>query len=159
MEPPAPATVAVSGAGWRRAAMRHDVRRMSKQGLRELAYDLLAVGAISLPDRRLLSFDPVTCAPHWPDWNTFETPGEADGRRNWIDEVEARIRKGHSEHAYIGYLQSLLSFLKRVETARQELARAAQPATGAKHLSPPVGVAARTPPTTLTSLLPRPAST
>ena len=85
--------------GWVRAGMRFDVRRMSKDDLREMAYELLAGGAISMPDLRLLALDPVTSAPHWPDWSTFETPGAADARRDWIEEIVARIRKGHPERA------------------------------------------------------------
>jgi hypothetical protein len=76
--------------------------------------------------------DPVTYASRWPGWTAFETPTDAEGRRDWIGEIEARIRKGYAEYSYIGYLQSLLSFLKRVEAARRELGLPAQPAVAAE---------------------------
>jgi hypothetical protein len=98
--------------------MRFDVHRMSRDELREMAHQLLACGAISMPVLRLLTLEPVTCAPHWPDWNTFETSADAEDRRDWMQEIAARIRRGHADHDYIGYLQSLRSFLERVEAAR-----------------------------------------
>jgi len=163
-----PLTEAIPGrradqtSAWHRAAMKHDVRRMSRDGLRELAQDLFVAGAISLPDRRLLSLEPITLAPHWPDWSTFETSGEAGGSRDWIGEIEARILKGHSEHAYIGYQQLLLSFLKRVEAARREMARAGHPEPRAERPARrDVAFAWPSPtaPRTLTSAMGRPAPT
>jgi hypothetical protein len=126
---------------------------MSKDKLREMAYELLAGGAISTPDLRLLALEPVTYAPHWPGWTTFETPA-ADGRRDWIEEFSARIRKGHPERAYISYLEVLLSFLTRVEAARPKVAsppaaRPVQPTPALRRPGRP----------RLTSPLPRPAST
>ncbi len=123
LEPAAVAAPKLSG--WHKAALRYDVYRMSKDELRELAFDLLASGAISLPDHRLLALDPITRPPHWPDWNRFETWSDAQGRRDWIFEIETRIRKGCPDSAYLAYLESLLSFLRRVEAARQELANEA----------------------------------
>jgi len=151
---PPPVATAAGLAGWIRAGMRFDVRRMSRDDLREMAYELLAGGAISMPDLRLLALDPVTSAPHWPGWNTFETPGEPDARRDWIEEIAARIRKGHPECAYIGYLQLLLSFLTRVEAARQQMARAVQPAAAAPQPLRPRLTLARPAPARLTSPLP-----
>jgi hypothetical protein len=113
---------------WHRVGMKYDVRRMSKDDLRNLAHDLSSAGAISLPDLRLLSLEPVTYASHWPSWNAFETPAERDGRRDWIDEIETRLRNGHPEHAYLSYLQLLRSFLRRIETARREMSDAQRPA-------------------------------
>lgn len=140
---------------WHRVALRYDVRRMSKGGLSELAHDLFVGGAISLPDHRLLSLDPVTYAPHWPDWAAYETLGEAGGRRDWIEEVEARIRKGHPEQAYIDYQESLLSLLRRVEAARQEATQSAQPVASTER---PERAHAWPVRAGLTSRIPRPAS-
>jgi hypothetical protein len=125
---PLPAATAAGPAGWVRAGTRFDVHRMSKDELREMAYELLAGGAISMPDLRLLSLEPVTCASHWPDWKTFETAGGADGRRDWTEEIAARMRKGHPDRAYIGYLRLLLSFLMRVEAARPRMTQPVEPA-------------------------------
>ncbi len=150
-EPPAPpATHAAGLPGWVRAGRRFDVHRMSKDELREMAYELLAGGAISMPDLRLLALDPLTRAPHWPDWSTFETAGESGARRDWIEEISARIRKGHPEHAYIGYLRLLLSFLMRVEAAGRLAAQTGQPAERPSRPSP--ALARR--PVRLTSPLP-----
>jgi len=90
---------------------------MSTDDLRGLARSLYTAGAISLPDFRLLSLEPATYASHWPDWSVFETPVQRGGRRDWIDETQKRILKGHAEPGYVAYQQSLLSFLKRVEAA------------------------------------------
>jgi hypothetical protein len=137
---------------------------MSRDELRDLAYDLQACGAISWPDLRLLTFDPVTSAPHWPNWNAFETPVDAEGRRDWIAEMRARIRKGYPERAYIGYLELLLSFLERVDAARQALSRPAEPAADAATTPVPVPTRAAAPvarpvPAGFISPVPRPAST
>ena len=110
-----------------------------------------------MPDLRLLALEPVTFSPDWPGWDTFETSGDADARLDWMEEIAARIRKGHPDRAYIGYLHSLRSFLERVEAARP--ARLSPPARpfesgGATRPSRP-----RPAPGRLTSPLPRPAST
>lgn len=144
-------------AGWARAGMRFDVRRMSRDDLREMGYELLAGGAISMPDLRLLALEPVTCARHWPGWNAFETGGGADARRDWIEEIAARIRKGHADQGYIGYLRLLLSFLTRVEAARPQMAGRVEPsADAARPLRTAPAPAA---PARLTSPLAHPAST
>jgi hypothetical protein len=124
---PAPRVPVPEISAWHRVGLKYDVCRITRDGLRELAYDLYAAGAISLADLRLLSLEPVTYAPYWPNWNSFETPGESDGRRDWIDEVQARIRRGYPEHGYVAYQQSLLLFLERIEAARQEMLEAASP--------------------------------
>jgi hypothetical protein len=138
--------------------MRFDVHSMSKDELREMAHQLLAFGAISMPDLRLLALEPLTCSPDWPGWSTFETSGNADARLDWMEEIAARIRRGHPDRAYIGYLESLRSFLVRVEAARPPLAstpaRPVAPDSGAPWPSRP-----RMAPGRLTSPLPRPAST
>jgi len=159
MVEPGPSPVVGSGgsSGWARAGMRFDVHNMSKDELREMAHQLLASGAISMPDLRLLALEPVTCSPDWPGWNTFETPGDADARRDWMEEIAARIRRGHPDHAYIGHLRSLRSFLERVEAASPpRLSTTARPAElgGATRPARP-----RLAPGRLTSPLPRPAST
>jgi hypothetical protein len=110
--------------------MKYDTCRMTKADLRRLAGDLYSGGAISLPDVRLLSLDLDANAPGWPDWIHFETPGEHDGRRDWIGEVEARLAKGHSDPIYIACLERLLCFLKRVEAVREEALAPAIPSPG-----------------------------
>ncbi|HXN48178.1 MAG TPA: hypothetical protein VN893_16140 [Bryobacteraceae bacterium] len=102
---------------WQRVAMKHDVRRMSRDGLRDLAYDLYAAGAIGSSDYRLLLLDPVTYASDWPGWSVLETPEESDGRRDWIREIQARIARGSADSGYVAYQQSLLALLQRVEAA------------------------------------------
>ena len=116
---------------------------MTMARLRELASDLTAAGAISIQDHRLLSLDSATCSPRWPGWSRFETAADAAGRRDWIDEVERRLRRGYPEFAYITYLRTLLAILKRVEAARQEV----------------FGPAATRPPEIFTSPNPQPVST
>jgi len=143
--------VAVASSGWARAGMRFDVHRMSKDELREMAHQLLAGGAISMPDLRLLALEPVTCSPDWPDWNRFETCEDADARLDWMEELAVRIRRGHPDRAYIGYLESLRSFLVRVEAARP---RPVAEDGGGTWPSRPSLASRR-----LTSPLPRPAST
>lgn len=103
---------------WQRVAMKYDVRRMSSNGLRDLAHDLYTAGAIGLSDSRFLALEPVTYPSDWPGWSVFETPREGDGRRDWIREIETRILRGSADRRYLDYQQSLLSFLKRVEAAR-----------------------------------------
>jgi hypothetical protein len=98
--------------------MKYDVRRMSSNGLRDLAHDLYTAGAIGLSDSRFLALEPVTYPSDWPGWSVFETPREGDGRRDWIREIEVRILRGSADCRYLAYQQSLLSFLKRVEAAR-----------------------------------------
>jgi hypothetical protein len=130
---------------------------MSKDELREMAHQLLAGGAISMPDRRLLALEPVTYSPDWPGWDTFETLGDADARRDWMEEISRRIRRGHPDRAYIGYLQSLRSFLVRVEAARPP-----RVSTPGRPLAPDGATRPARPrpaPGRLTSPLPRPAST
>lgn len=97
--------------------MKYDVRRMSGEDLRNLAHDLYTGGAIGLSDSRLLSLEPVTFASDWPGWSVFETPGDGDGRRDWILETQTRILRGSADRGYVAYQQSLLSFLKRVDAA------------------------------------------
>jgi hypothetical protein len=104
-------------SAWSNVAVKYDVRRMSRDGLRGLAHDLYTAGAISMPDFQLLSLEPVTYASHWPDWVVFETPVERGGLRDWIEEIQKRILKGSAEYGYLAYQQLLLSFLKRVEAA------------------------------------------
>lgn len=140
--------------GWVRAGSRFDVRSMSKDELREMAYELLAGGAISMPDLRLLALERVTYAAHWPDWNTYETAGGPGARRDWIEEIAARIRKGHPDRAYIGYLQLLLSFLMRVEAARPRVARPVERAGAGPRPSRPALAPARPTPARLSSPLP-----
>ena len=109
-----------------------------------------------MPDRRLLALEPVTCSADWPGWNTFETSGSADGRLDWMEEIAARIRRGHPDRAYIGYLESLRSFLVRVESARPPrptMLPAVAPDGDARPSRP------RLAPRRLTSPLARPAST
>lgn len=105
-------------SAWHRAGMKYDVRNMSRDDLRGLAQNLFIAGAIGLGDCRLLSLEPVTYPSEWPGWSAFETSGQSDGRRDWIGEIRARIRKGYPEQAY---QQALLSFLERVEAARQRM--------------------------------------
>jgi hypothetical protein len=105
-------------SAWHRVALNYDVRRMSRRGLCDLARSLYAAGAIGMQNFRLLSLEPVTYASHWPSWTVFETPEDCDGCRDWIDEIQTRIRKGYPDHDYVAYQQVLLSFLERVETAR-----------------------------------------
>jgi hypothetical protein len=124
---------------------------MSKDELREMAHQLLAAGAISMPDLRLLALEPLTCSPDWPGWNRFETSADPDARLDWMEELAARIRKGHPDRAYIGYLESLRSFLVRVEAARPR--PVAQDASAGWPLRPRLASGR------LTSPLPRPAST
>ena len=152
-----PGAAAAGSSGWVRAGMRFDVHCMSRDQLREMAHQLLAGGAISMPDLRLLTLEPLTCSPDWPNWNTFETPGGVDARRDWMQEIAARIRRGHPDYAYIGYLQLLRSFLERVEAARPPLAQPVDPDVAATWPSRPAPV--RPAPGRLTSPLPRPAST
>jgi hypothetical protein len=102
---------------WQRLAMKYDVHRMSRDGLRALAHDLYAAGAIGSSDFRLLSLEPATYASDWPGWSVFETPAESDGSRDWIREIQARIARGSADSGYVAYQQSLLSLLQRVETA------------------------------------------
>ena len=122
-------------SAWQSVAVKYDVRRMSRDGLRGLAHDLFTAGAISLPDFRLLSLEPVTYAPQWPDFSVFETPAERGDRRDWIAEIQKRIQKGSAEYGYVAYQQSLLSFLKRVEAAGP-----ARPAPAVKTLASPVAL-------------------
>ena len=125
-----------------------------------------------MPDLRLLALEPVTYSSDWPDWNTFETSGNADARLDWMEEIAARIRRGHPDHAYIGYLELLRSFLERVEAACPPKAQPVEPDGGASRPSGPAlarpvdayGATAwphrpRPAPGRLTSPLPRPAST
>jgi hypothetical protein len=91
---------------------------MSGDELRGLAHDLYNAGAIGLSDSRLLSLEPATYASDWPGWSVFETPGESDGRRDWIREIQARILRGSADPGYVAYQQALLSFLERVQAAR-----------------------------------------
>ena len=102
---------------WQRLAMKYDVHRMSRDGLRNLAHDLYTAGAIGSTDYRLLSLAPVTYATDWPGWSVFETPIESDGSRDWIREIQARIARGSADREYVAYQQSLLSLLQRVEAA------------------------------------------
>lgn len=118
-------------SAWRRVALKYDVCRMSATDLRLLAEELYAAGAIGFPDYRLLCLHPDTQHSGWPGWSTFQTPGERDGRRDWIGEIEARIASGHGDSVYIAYQKRLLSFLKRIERARLEL----QPAPAAPFAS------------------------
>ena len=104
-----------------------------------------------MPDLRLLALEPVTCSADWPGWDRFETSGDADARLDWMAELAARIRRGHPDRTYIGYLESLRSFLVRVEAARP---RPVAPDGGATWPSRPRLASGR-----LTSPLPRPAST
>jgi hypothetical protein len=110
---------------WQRLAMKYDVHRMSRDGLRNLAHDLYIAGAIGLSDARLLSLAPVTYASDWPGWSVFETPAESDGSRDWIREIRERIARGSADRGYVAYQQSLLALLQRLEAAcpaRAELA-------------------------------------
>ena len=103
---------------WERMAVKYDVHRMSRDGLRGLAHEHYVAGAIGLSDARLLSLAPVTYASDWPGWSVFETPAESDGSRDWIREIQARIARGSADRGYVAYQQSLLSLLQRVEAAR-----------------------------------------
>ncbi len=110
---------------WQRLAVKYDVRRMSRDGLRDLSHDLYTAGAIGSSDHRLLSLEPVTYAFDWPGWSVFETPAESDGSRDWIREIEARIARGSADSGYVAYQQSLLSLLQRLEAARPACAEPA----------------------------------
>ncbi len=105
---------------WRAAGCKYDVCRLSQAELRSLAGELYAGGVISFPDMRLLTLHPDTQNPNWPGWACFETSEQTGGRRNWIDEIEARLAKGHADLAYLDYLQRLLTFLGRVQSAREK---------------------------------------
>jgi len=133
---------------------------MSREDLRELAHQLVAGGAISTPDFRLLALEPVTYAAHWPGWDTFETSADAEARRDWMEEISARIRKGYPDRAYIGYLESLWTFLQRVEAARPpELSRMPPREPTRPAQARPAAAQLRQSPGRLISPLPRPAST
>ena len=103
---------------WERMAVKYDVHRMSRDGLRGLAHELYIAGAIGLSDARLLSLEPITYASDWPGWSILETAPESDGTLDWIREIKARIVRGSTDSAYLAYQQSLLSLLQRVEAAR-----------------------------------------
>ena len=105
---------------WHFIGMKYDVCRMSRQDLRAMAAELFAAGVIGRADSLLLSLHTDSQAAEWPGWNEFLTPGEHDGRRDWIFEIETRLREGHPDFTYIAYQKRLLMFLKRVETARLE---------------------------------------
>jgi hypothetical protein len=135
-EPPhPPPPVAPALTVWHRVAIKFDTHRMTQTDLRRLAEELYAGGAISLPDARLLSLDSNAHAPNWPDWVHFETSCAQDGRRDWICEVEARLDRGDGDPAYIGYLERVLSVLKRIETVRKEEIR--RTAAGPHEISNP----------------------
>jgi len=102
---------------WQRMAVKHDVRSMSRDGLRDLAHDLYAAGAIGSSDFRLLSLEPATYASDWPGWSVLETAPESDGTLDWIREIQERIARGSADCGYVAYQQSLLSLLQRVEAA------------------------------------------
>jgi hypothetical protein len=119
-------------SGWQRAATKYDVGRMTKNELRLLAEELFAAGAISRPDLLLLSFDPDTRAPHWPDRATVETPVNCEERLDWINEVGTRVLQGYPDYTYMAHEQRLLSLLARVEAARNEMLEAARADLAAK---------------------------
>jgi hypothetical protein len=96
---------------WERAAMKYDLSRMTETGLRPLAEDLFAAGAISRADLMLLSCDPDTWAAHWPARGSGSC-------RDWMDEVETRLRQGHPDYTYLAHEQRLLTLLGRVEAVR-----------------------------------------
>ncbi len=103
---------------WQLVARRFDVGRMTRRDLRDLADALFAKGAISYADHKVLSIAPDSQRDTWPVWTAFETQGERDGRRDWMAEAEARIRKGHPDYTYIDFLRRFAELLKRVEMAR-----------------------------------------
>jgi len=106
---------------WHSVAVKYDICRMTRSELQAAAQELFAGGAISLPDLRVLSLHPDTQAPDWPDWATFQTPGERGGRKDWIFEVEARLAAGHPDPMYLSYQLQLLGLFKRLQNARLEM--------------------------------------
>lgn len=124
---PAPAAPKASfePTPWHLIGMKYDVCRMSRQDLRSLASELYAAGVISRPDFLVLSLHPESQSAEWPGWNECLTPGERDGRRDWIFEIESRLREQHPDFTYVAYQKRLLMFLKRVEAARLDWRQAA----------------------------------
>ncbi len=98
---------------WHQLGAEYDVRNLTEAELRELGERLYSAGAISLPDRRMLTLHPDTRLPVWP-----RTPG---GRHDWLSDTRAQLSEERKDSIHAAYLARLLEFLYRIDFARQEL--------------------------------------
>jgi len=101
---------------WGKLAKEHDIRNASIDELCDITLKLYKAGEISLFDHVLLSFDPSK-SPQKIRFNIFLTEANADGKRDWIAEHEARANMHLKRGDMVGYKnrQRVLGILRRLQ--------------------------------------------
>ena len=107
---------------WAELGGRYDIRHATFDELCEVADKLYSAGQISLLDHAMITFDWKRAADDLrkdhpdvvADFNI--TPADAEGRRDWIAEFEARAKRVFSQGNDGGYVhnQKLVEILLRI---------------------------------------------
>lgn len=101
---------------------QYNIRKASYEELCEMSSMLYEYGEISGSDHAILIFNPEIAPPEFiklkdPNYSYFLTTTDQDGRRDWLLEFEARIKKNYATGNPHGaaYRERLLDILRRLE--------------------------------------------
>ncbi|NLY75809.1 MAG: hypothetical protein GX075_10965 [Firmicutes bacterium] len=107
--------IATEKSIWRTLAAKYDIRHATADELREISTALYHAGQISLFNHAILTFDPAKSPMLNLDINL--TPADRDGRRDWIAEYEARLKRDLKQNNLQAALQhhKIIEILKRLD--------------------------------------------
>ncbi len=105
---------------WQSLAAKYDIRHATASELREISTALYKAGQISLSNHAILTFDPAKLPMLIPDINL--TPADRDGRRDWIAEYEARLKRDLKQNNLQAALQhhKIIEILKRLDKSNAD---------------------------------------
>ncbi|MFY9377649.1 MAG: hypothetical protein WAP58_05580 [Peptococcia bacterium] len=101
---------------------KYDIRKASYAELCDMTKALYDYGIITSGERALILFNPKLYPPefirlNYPNYRYFLLETDDNGRRDWLQEFEARIEKNYAEgnSNSAKYRERLLEILKRLE--------------------------------------------
>jgi len=105
---------------WEELAKKFDVRNASFDELCDISSQLYLAGQISLFDHVILIFEPEE-SPQTVSYDICLTEADADGKRNWLREYEARVARDLKAGNTLGYKvnKNILSILERLQQSRK----------------------------------------
>lgn len=109
-------TVGENANIWAELSEKYDIRNSSFNELCEISAKLYQAGQIYLFDHAMLTFDPNSLA-HPAKAFKYLTTASSDGKRDWIAEHEARVKRDLENGNTIGYKvnKNVLTILERLQ--------------------------------------------
>lgn len=103
-------------------AERYNIRKASYHELGEMTDILCSEGIITCGEQALILFNPEIAPPeyirlNYPNYRYFLTETDSEGRRDWLQEFEARIKKNYADSNPFSanYRERLLTILRKLE--------------------------------------------